>query len=173
MIDWLILCTISCNHTLSISVCLQPFEFDPNEKHRHKFMVQSVVAPDGDYNVDALVCNLSIDKYVRINDTKLFINFHCCFDSGEMLNRNNWWTRNCDAFSTFPRTKRSHWHQEQRMPPVCGEKFEKKNFCRIVDFMKQKQLINIIHIFQKISSWSRSLQVVAKALKIRQLVMKR
>lgn len=42
-----------------ISVCLQPFEFDPNEKHRHKFMVQSVVAPDGDYNVDALVRNFS------------------------------------------------------------------------------------------------------------------
>lgn len=45
-------------HILFIVVCLQPFEFDPNEKHRHKFMVQSVVAPDGEYNVDALVCKI-------------------------------------------------------------------------------------------------------------------
>ena len=26
---------------------LQPFEFDPNEKNKHKFMVQSMLAPDG------------------------------------------------------------------------------------------------------------------------------
>ena len=26
---------------------LQPFEFDPNEKNKHKFMVQTMIAPDG------------------------------------------------------------------------------------------------------------------------------
>ena len=26
---------------------LQPFEYDPNEKNRHKFLVQSLVVPDG------------------------------------------------------------------------------------------------------------------------------
>lgn len=26
-------------------VCLQPFKFDPNEKNKHKFMVQSIVCP--------------------------------------------------------------------------------------------------------------------------------
>lgn len=38
-----------------LSVCLQPFDFDPNEKNRHKFMVQSLVAPEGDFNAEQLV----------------------------------------------------------------------------------------------------------------------
>lgn len=36
-------------------VCLQPFDFDPNEKNRHKFMVQSLVAPEGEFNAEQLV----------------------------------------------------------------------------------------------------------------------
>ncbi|XP_043266931.1 vesicle-associated membrane protein-associated protein B [Venturia canescens] len=31
-----------------IAVCLQPYEFDPAEKNKHKFMVQTVIAPEGD-----------------------------------------------------------------------------------------------------------------------------
>ena len=34
---------------------LQPFEYDPNEKNKHKFMVQSMFAPDGEINQDTLV----------------------------------------------------------------------------------------------------------------------
>ncbi|KAK7498063.1 hypothetical protein BaRGS_00010651 [Batillaria attramentaria] len=33
--------------TVSVSVMLQPFEYDPSEKNKHKFMVQSMYAPDG------------------------------------------------------------------------------------------------------------------------------
>ncbi|XP_035285309.1 vesicle-associated membrane protein-associated protein A-like [Anguilla anguilla] len=33
--------------TVIISVMLQPFEYDPNEKSKHKFMVQSIFAPSG------------------------------------------------------------------------------------------------------------------------------
>lgn len=43
------------NHFHFFVVCLQPFDFDPNEKNRHKFMVQSVVAPDGEFNAEQLV----------------------------------------------------------------------------------------------------------------------
>jgi len=32
---------------VSVAVMLQPFEFDPNEKNKHKFMVQTMLAPDG------------------------------------------------------------------------------------------------------------------------------
>lgn len=47
---------ILCLHLFNLfAVCLQPFDFDPNEKNRHKFMVQSVVAPDGDFNAEQLV----------------------------------------------------------------------------------------------------------------------
>jgi hypothetical protein len=30
-----------------VAVMLQPFDYDPNEKNRHKFLVQSLVVPDG------------------------------------------------------------------------------------------------------------------------------
>ncbi len=37
---------------------LQPFEYDPSEKNKHKFMVQTMFAPDGAIdNQDSLVCN--------------------------------------------------------------------------------------------------------------------
>jgi len=39
---------------VAIAVSLQPFDFDPNEKNKHKFMVQSMFAPDGDINQDTL-----------------------------------------------------------------------------------------------------------------------
>ncbi|RUS88530.1 hypothetical protein EGW08_003706 [Elysia chlorotica] len=32
--------------SITVAVMLQPFEYDPNEKNKHKFMVQSMFAPD-------------------------------------------------------------------------------------------------------------------------------
>ena len=44
------------NTEVSIAVSLQPFEFDPTEKNKHKFMVQSMLAPEtGEINQDTLV----------------------------------------------------------------------------------------------------------------------
>ena len=37
-------------------VSLQPFDFDPQDKNRHKFMVQSMYAPPGEINQESLVC---------------------------------------------------------------------------------------------------------------------
>ncbi|CAN8024226.1 unnamed protein product [Ixodes persulcatus] len=37
-----------------VAVMLQPFEYDPSEKNKHKFMVQTMVAPDGDVNQDTV-----------------------------------------------------------------------------------------------------------------------
>lgn len=31
-----------------ISICLQPYDFDPADKNKHKFMVQSFIAPDNE-----------------------------------------------------------------------------------------------------------------------------
>ncbi|KAJ8257978.1 hypothetical protein GJAV_G00191790 [Gymnothorax javanicus] len=36
---------IDAGTSLNVSVMLQPFEYDPNEKSKHKFMVQSMLAP--------------------------------------------------------------------------------------------------------------------------------
>lgn len=40
--------------TVQVAVSLQPFEYDPQEKNRHKFMVQAMFAPEGDINPDTL-----------------------------------------------------------------------------------------------------------------------
>ena len=42
------------NNEVSIAVSLQPFDYDPAEKNKHKFMVQSMFAPDGEINQDTL-----------------------------------------------------------------------------------------------------------------------
>ena len=44
-------------HIHPFSVSLQPFDFDPQDKNRHKFMVQSMFAPAGEINQDSLVCS--------------------------------------------------------------------------------------------------------------------
>ncbi|XP_075993185.1 vesicle-associated membrane protein-associated protein B-like isoform X2 [Genypterus blacodes] len=36
---------IDAGNSVSVSVMLQPFDYDPNEKSKHKFMVQSMLAP--------------------------------------------------------------------------------------------------------------------------------
>lgn len=38
-----------------ILVMLQPFDYNPNEKNKHKFMVQTMIVPEGDVNLDVLV----------------------------------------------------------------------------------------------------------------------
>lgn len=35
---------------------LQPFDYDPNEKNKHKFMVQTVFAPTEDPDMETVVC---------------------------------------------------------------------------------------------------------------------
>ncbi|KAM6953249.1 vesicle-associated membrane protein-associated protein A isoform 1-T1 [Aplochiton taeniatus] len=39
---------------VSVSVMLQPFEYDPTEKNRHKFMVQSLLAPPVLHDLEAV-----------------------------------------------------------------------------------------------------------------------
>lgn len=40
--------------SVNVAVMLQPFEYDPNEKNKHKFMVQTMFAPDGEINQETL-----------------------------------------------------------------------------------------------------------------------
>ena len=40
---------------LSFTVMLQPFEYDPNEKNKHKFMVQTIFAPTNTSDMESLV----------------------------------------------------------------------------------------------------------------------
>uniref|UniRef100_A0A4W5KS34 Vesicle-associated membrane protein-associated protein A n=1 Tax=Hucho hucho TaxID=62062 RepID=A0A4W5KS34_9TELE len=65
---------IDVGATVTISVMLQPFDYDPNEKSKHKFMVQSIFAPpdvaemDGAVRDADLVSSLSV---VLQNDVNL------------------------------------------------------------------------------------------------------
>uniref|UniRef100_A0A4W5KUY4 Vesicle-associated membrane protein-associated protein A n=1 Tax=Hucho hucho TaxID=62062 RepID=A0A4W5KUY4_9TELE len=45
---------IDVGATVTISVMLQPFDYDPNEKSKHKFMVQSIFAPPDVAEMDAM-----------------------------------------------------------------------------------------------------------------------
>jgi hypothetical protein len=46
--------TVDPNSTMTVMLLLQPFEFDPHEKNKHKFMVQSMFKPEGDVNPEVL-----------------------------------------------------------------------------------------------------------------------
>ncbi|XP_021942746.1 vesicle-associated membrane protein-associated protein A isoform X3 [Zootermopsis nevadensis] len=49
-------------------ISLQPFDFDPNEKSKHKFMVQTMIAPDGEISMDSLWKDVNPDNLM---DSKL------------------------------------------------------------------------------------------------------
>ncbi|KAJ8968914.1 hypothetical protein NQ317_004873 [Molorchus minor] len=56
------------NSTAEIAICLQPFLFDPAEKNKHKFMVQTVFAPEGEINLEQLWKEISPEQLM---DSKL------------------------------------------------------------------------------------------------------
>ncbi|RLU21934.1 hypothetical protein DMN91_006313 [Ooceraea biroi] len=59
-----------------IAVCLQPYDFDPSEKNKHKFMVQTVVAPDDDDD------EYPIDVWKDINPDQLMDSkLKCVFEN--------------------------------------------------------------------------------------------
>ncbi|XP_060691917.1 vesicle-associated membrane protein-associated protein B/C [Hemiscyllium ocellatum] len=45
---------IDAGTSINVSVMLQPFDYDPNEKSKHKFMVQSMVAPADCQDMEAV-----------------------------------------------------------------------------------------------------------------------
>ncbi|KAM9427053.1 vesicle-associated membrane protein-associated protein A-like [Salvelinus alpinus] len=64
---------IEAGATVTISVMLQPFDYDPNEKSKHKFMVQSIFAPPNESELDAMWKDAKPDDLM---DSKL----RCVFD---------------------------------------------------------------------------------------------
>ncbi|XP_065187052.1 vesicle-associated membrane protein-associated protein B-like [Sycon ciliatum] len=66
---------IQPNEFVEVQVMLQPFEYDPNEKNRHKFMVQTMFAPEGEIDLDTVWKANAGD----VIDTKL----KCVFDMSE------------------------------------------------------------------------------------------
>lgn len=44
-------------------VMLQPFDYDPNEKSKHKFMVQTIFAPPNTSDMEAVV-SIEVEQYL-------------------------------------------------------------------------------------------------------------
>jgi len=59
---------LDSNDSTELAICLQPFIFDPSEKNKHKFMVQSMYAPDGDFNMEQIWKDITPDQLM---DSKL------------------------------------------------------------------------------------------------------
>ncbi|KAM9323235.1 vesicle-associated membrane protein-associated protein A-like isoform 2-T2 [Pholidichthys leucotaenia] len=59
--------------SVNISVMLQPFDYDPNEKSKHKFMVQTIFAPSNVSDMDSLWRDAKPDELM---DSKL----RCVFE---------------------------------------------------------------------------------------------
>lgn len=59
--------------TVEVAVILQPFSYDPSEKYKHKFMIQTMIAPDeGDINLEQIWREVNPNQLM---DTKLKCNF--------------------------------------------------------------------------------------------------
>lgn len=65
----------------SPTVMLQPFDYDPNEKSKHKFMVQSMLAPFDMTDMEGVVSNGSLRRTgsVHLNVLK------CCLTAGHVI----------------------------------------------------------------------------------------
>ncbi|XP_045784019.1 vesicle-associated membrane protein-associated protein A isoform X2 [Maniola jurtina] len=70
------------NSKVDIAITPQPVHVDNNEKHKHKFMVQSVIAPEGKTNIDQVWKEISPDQLM---DYKL----KCVFESPRGANLND------------------------------------------------------------------------------------
>lgn len=64
---------IKPNSKVSVMLMLQPFEYNPQEKNKHKFMVQALYTPDTDISIDELFKQA---KPEQLMETKL----RCVFE---------------------------------------------------------------------------------------------
>ncbi|KAL1006400.1 hypothetical protein UPYG_G00071910 [Umbra pygmaea] len=72
---------IESGGTVTVSVMLQPFEYDPTEKSKHKFMVQTIFAPSTATDIDAVWKDVMPDDLM---DSKLRCVFELPSDNDRM-----------------------------------------------------------------------------------------
>lgn len=58
--------SVQPNETLKVMIALQPFDYDPNEKNKHKFMVQSLIAPDDNIEIEKAFYEASTDQVTEM-----------------------------------------------------------------------------------------------------------
>ncbi|CAB1326913.1 unnamed protein product, partial [Coregonus sp. 'balchen'] len=98
---------------VTISVMLQPFDYDPNEKSKHKFMVQSIFAPPNESELDAMWKDVKPDDLM---DSKL----RCVFDLPSENNKVVSPAAGRRDYPTFP----------TQTPPSAAQGQENRSFTR-------------------------------------------
>lgn len=58
--------SVQPNETLKVMIALQPFDYDPNEKNKHKFMVQSLVAAEEGVEIEQAFYEASPDAVTEM-----------------------------------------------------------------------------------------------------------
>uniref|UniRef100_A0A8C7N8A8 Vesicle-associated membrane protein-associated protein A n=1 Tax=Oncorhynchus kisutch TaxID=8019 RepID=A0A8C7N8A8_ONCKI len=111
---------IESGATVTVSVMLQPFEYDPNEKSKHKFMVQTIFAPSTATDMDAVWKDAKPDDLM---DSKLRCVFELPSENDKMPSGSARETRgSIMAFTTPGQTpKLSARHLGDRAAPTPGE----------------------------------------------------
>lgn len=71
---------VDAGTSVNVSVMLQPFEYDPDDRKQNKFMVQSIIAPEGVDNVDAVFRDARPEDYM---DAKLRCTFEMPLENSE------------------------------------------------------------------------------------------
>ncbi|KAG7175858.1 Vesicle-associated membrane protein-associated protein A-like [Homarus americanus] len=77
---------VDSHGSVSVAVMLQPFDYDPHEKNKHKFMVQSLFAGEGEVNLDALFKEADLSQLM---DSKLRCVFELPMDASAQAPQNN------------------------------------------------------------------------------------
>ncbi|EPY79331.1 hypothetical protein CB1_000932044 [Camelus ferus] len=73
--------------TVTVSVMLQPFDYDPNEKSKHKFMVQTIFAPPNFSDMEAVWKEAKPDELM---DSKLRCVFEMPNENDKLVSREDW-----------------------------------------------------------------------------------
>ena len=88
-------------------VMLQPFEYDPKEKSKHKFMVQTMFAPEGEADHETLVCHfymlpiLKVGTILTLPYTTVILNSESGFDFYKVIPLKRMYMYYSDFFSNL------------------------------------------------------------------------
>ncbi|XP_013138107.1 PREDICTED: vesicle-associated membrane protein-associated protein A isoform X2 [Papilio polytes] len=116
------------NSKVDIAITPQPVYLDPNEKHKHKFMVQSVIAPEGRTNIDQVWKEISPDQLM---DYKL----KCVFETPRVSNLND---SGDNAAQNEVTKKRAPATEDTKLPKVAVE----QNFLSVSPKTEEDDKIN-------------------------------
>ncbi|XP_063244771.1 vesicle-associated membrane protein-associated protein B isoform X2 [Bacillus rossius redtenbacheri] len=117
---------------INVAVSLQPFDFDPNEKNKHKFMVQTMIAPDGDVSLETLWKDVNPDNLM---DSKLKCVFEMPVDPASAAPQEN----NVEASPAIHEEKVKRVGDMKSSPKVSGVEGELMKAAEEVKHLREEE----------------------------------